>query len=200
MIALIFFCVTVFLMIQLHNTLGTKVGADVSKNHEHINAKFSEEEFDQFITKEQKIKKYYPNFQKDTFLDKSQKVFQIIFEAYASENTKIMKDLMTDKVLNAFSMAIENRKKRGEQLQGNLVRFLSTDIVDVSIVDSEIFVIVNFVTEQSNILTSKTNEILEGDQNFVETIKDFWTFSRKIGAHDNKWYLCDVTSEKFDNK
>jgi predicted lipid-binding transport protein (Tim44 family) len=91
-------------------------------------------------------------------------------------------------------MAIEDRKKRGEILEGALVRFVHSEITDVSNVDDDLFVTVKFETEQSNVLKLKDGTILEGNADFIENRTETWSFSKKKTSADARWYLHEIKS------
>ena len=50
-------------------------------------------------------------------------------------------------------------------------------------------VTVKFVTEQTNVVRDRDNQILDGDPKEVETVTDLWTFSRNVRATDPNWLL-----------
>jgi predicted lipid-binding transport protein (Tim44 family) len=149
-------------------------------------------EIDQKISK---VKKFYPRFDDKDFLSKAQKVFEMIFYAYSKGDKATLKDLMSPRIFYAFSMAIDDRKKRKEILEGMLVRFIKNEIVDIESSGNEIFVTVKFETEQSNVLKSEDGTILEGNSDFVENRTEIWLFSRKKIATDSRWYLYEIKSE-----
>jgi predicted lipid-binding transport protein (Tim44 family) len=142
-----------------------------------------------------RIKKFYPTFNEADFLNKSQKAFEMIFYAYSKGDTKTLKSLLSPRMFYAFSMAIEDRKKRNEILEGILVRFISNEIVDADFTDDDVFVIVKFKTEQSNVLKLEDGTILEGNADFVENRTEIWSFSRKKSSTNAKWYLHEIKSE-----
>jgi predicted lipid-binding transport protein (Tim44 family) len=142
-----------------------------------------------------RIREVFPRFNAEDFLSKSQKAFEIIFSAYSEGDIKSLKELLSPRIFQAFSMAVEDRKKRRETLKGVLVRFIKVEIVEANLTEDDIFVAVKFETEQSNVLQSEDGSILEGNADFVEIRTDIWLFSRKKSAADSRWYLCEIKSE-----
>ena len=192
---LIFIVITVVLIIRLNDILGMNVGFKVDmQKKDHFNEDSSIEEVHHEDSKVN-IKDMFGNyadFVPHDFLDKSKKAFEIIFEAYAKEDKRTLKDLLAPKLFNAFSMAIDDRKLRGEKLEGILVRFISADIVDVSANNEDVFITVKFVTEQSNILKDRNGVIIEGNSDFVENRTDTWIFCRKKNAISSTWFLYEI--------
>ena len=196
MFSLIFFMIiTFFLLHKLDEILGLRVG--FSDNKQSRNDFFSEEESEIEETTTPPLQKklaeivaFYPRFDQDDFLKKSRAAFEIIFKAYARGDKRSLKDLLSARVMEAFSRAIDDRNSRGEKLEGNVERFISTEIIDADV--SDVFVTVKFVTEQSNILRDRDNQIIEGAEEFFENRTDIWTFFRKKSAGDNKWFLYEL--------
>lgn len=192
---LIFIVITVLLIIRLNDILGMNIGfrVDVRKN-DNFNEDHSIEEIHHEDSKVN-IKDTlgnYADFIPQDFLDKSKKAFEIIFKAYAEEDKRTLKDLLAPKLCNAFSMAIDDRKSRGEKLEGILVRFISANITDVSANNEDIFVTVKFITEQSNVLKDRNGMVIEGNSDFVENRTDTWIFCRKKNAISSTWFLYEI--------
>ncbi|MDR2158145.1 MAG: Tim44/TimA family putative adaptor protein [Holosporaceae bacterium] len=198
MLGLFFFAlITFFLMAKLNEILGFRTGFHIKKENlynpnENSIRETTISEMDKKISQ---IKEVYPAFDVDDFLKKSQKAFEIIFSAYSSGDVKTLKDLLSPRIFQAFSMAVEDRKKRRETLEGILVRFIRAEIIDIASTEEDIFATVRFETEQSNVLKSEDGSILEGNADFVELRTDVWSFSRKKSASDSRWYLYEIKSE-----
>ncbi len=201
MFSLIFFIViTFFLVHKLDEILGLRIG--FSDNKQNRSDFFSEEksEIEETTTsplqkKLDQITKFYPRFEREDFLKKSRAAFEIIFKAYARDDKKSLKELLTKRVMEAFSRAIDDRNSRGERLDGNIERFINAELIDADISDESLFVTVRFTTEQSNVLRDRSGQIIEGAEEFVENRTDVWTFSRPKSATDNKWYLHELKQE-----
>ena len=198
MFILLFIFLTIFLLAKLNEILGLRIGFCVRKEEFYDFSSKNTIQKTTFSEKDEKIlqlKKYYPPFVESSFLEKSQKAFEIIFYAYSKGDVKSLKSLLSPRLFLAFSMAIEDRKKRGETLEGTLIRFINSEIIDVEIADDDLFIIVQFKTEQSNVLKREDGTILEGNTDFVESCTEIWVFSRKKLSTDAKWYLYEIKSE-----
>lgn len=184
-------------MIKLNEILGIDVGHKVDKenlrNFETADAK--EITVSDIERKIDEIKRDYRDFDANDFLRKAQKAFQIIFSAYAVGDKKSLKNLLTTRTYQAFSMAIDDRMKRGETLEGVIIRFISMEIIDAYTSDTTLFIIVKFITEQSNTLKSANGEILEGGSDFAEEHTDIWCFSHSKGADNPNWYLYEIKAD-----
>jgi predicted lipid-binding transport protein (Tim44 family) len=197
MVFFLFVILTFFLLIKLNEVLGIRVGFRIQK--ENLRSFTNEETVQETTASEidkkiSQIKKLYHIFDANDFLGKSKKAFEMIFNAYSRGDVKTLKGLLSPRIFHAFSMAIEDRKKRGEILEGILVRFINSEIVEVNSSEDEMFITVKFETEQSNVLKSEDGAILEGNADFVENHTEIWLFSRKKSSSDSRWYLCEIKS------
>jgi len=183
-------------MMKLNNIIGMKVGFTVEKEtFPDLEAHPVEEISDQ-DKKVKLVQSHYSKFQLNDFLIKAQKVFEIVFKAYASGNKSVLKELLSPRTFSAFSMAIDDRNKRGEILQGSIEGFSKTEFMDAEVLNEVIYVSVRFVTEQTNVLKDASGSILEGSSDFVETRTDIWVFSHSVRANDNRWLLHEIKSEE----
>ena len=67
-----------------------------------------------------------------------------------------------------------------------------TEIKDVRMLKNSVKIIVEFVTQQINILRGADGKVIAGDENFIQKITDVWTFERTLNAKDNKWVLVST--------
>ncbi|MDR3187214.1 MAG: Tim44/TimA family putative adaptor protein [Holosporaceae bacterium] len=194
---LLFVLLTLFLLAKLNEILGIKIGFQINKENlmDFTAIDEQEKEISETNQKISNLKTIYDGFDPKDFLSKSRKAFEIIFSAYAAGNLKTLKELLCPRLFQAFSMAIEDRKSRGETLEGILVRIVDAEIMDSSVCNSDILVTVKFITEQSNVLKSKEGKIIEGNADFIEARHDVWVFSRQRSSRNPRWYLQEIKSE-----
>lgn len=196
---LIFIFLTIFLVCKLNNILGIDIGFKVKK--ENIRS-FSKEqksdaehaEITEMSAVESDLRKIDRNFDVEGFLQKSQQAFKIIFEAYANCDLDTLKDLLSEKMYSAFSMAIKDRKAKNQTLEGNFIRFISTNIISAEKNSSVDLVVVKFLTEQSNVLRDESGNAIEGSADFVRKHIDIWSFRKP--AKKPIWLLSEIKSEE----
>jgi predicted lipid-binding transport protein (Tim44 family) len=189
---------TFLLIRKLNEVLGTRTGFHVKENGSEVFG--SQNVIRETVPSEKNeklspIRAAYPSFDPDDFLNKTRTVFTMIFTAYSKEDLRTLKNLLSPRIFQAFSMAIADRKKRGETLEGIFVRFINVEITDARVADGDLFIDVKFETEQSNVLKAKDGSVLEGNADFVEVCNETWSFSRKKTAADSRWYLYEIKSE-----
>lgn len=181
-------------MLRLNNILGIHVGYTIEKERlpDFEKADIQDVTLSEMDKKLLQIRKMDKRFDIDDFKRKAQSAFEIIFEAYAKENKETLKALLHPRIFRAFALAIDDRKQRGEKLEGTIVRFVSIDVIDITIEGSTCSIFIKFVTEQSDILRNSSGEIIEGNPNFVETRTDVWAFSRDLSSKDPSWFLNEI--------
>jgi predicted lipid-binding transport protein (Tim44 family) len=194
---IIFILITIFLVIKLGEVLGMRIGYRVDIKHEGYFSKDTQVEEVQpeksdLDSKIRNISGVYNSFNVLNFTEKAKKAFEIIFEAYAANDKRTLKNLLTPRLYDAFVLAIDDRISRKEVLEGVLVRFIKYEIIDANLSERDIFVKVKFVTEQSNVLKSGNGSVIEGNSDFIENRTDVWTFSRKKTSTDQMWYVYEI--------
>ena len=197
MITLLFAILTFALIVKLNEIIGFRVGFRIEReNLSNPNREGSEIKE---VSGEEKILKTirsgYLNFDPESFLKKAEKVFEMVFKSYADGDKSTLKDLLSPRTFKAFSMAIDERKKQGETLEGSILQFAETELVDATTRDDTLYVTVRFITDQTTVLRSADGVILEGNPDYVESRTDVWVFSRKINSSDPRWFLHEIKSE-----
>ena len=75
----------------------------------------------------------------------------------------------------------------------DLIGFIETEVESVKFIgNNKVNLVVKFVSEQVNLLKNAEGEILEGDENYVQTISDVWTFEKSLNSKTNNWLLCST--------
>ena len=74
-----------------------------------------------------------------------------------------------------------------------MIGFVETEVESVRFVDDDkVNLVVKFVSEQVNLLKNAEGEVIEGDENYVQTISDVWTFEKPLNPRVNNWLLCST--------
>ena len=73
-------------------------------------------------------------------------------------------------------------------VRGDKVEILKAEIKD----EKDALISVEFVTEQVNVLRNKENQVIEGDENYIQTITDVWTFERPLDSKSLNWVLVST--------
>lgn len=194
----VFLFITLVLVIKLNDILGVEIEPREKKNKSLNKARKEESSAEEIVLEKQPFsidRNLYPNFSPEDFLKKAEKAFEMVFKAYAEKDLETLKELLTPRMFKAFSQAISERDERKETLEGTLIRFISSKIINTSKAADTLIITVEFLTEQCNVLKSEIGEILEGNPNYIERRKDICSFSRPKNSNTKKWFLSGIDSE-----
>ncbi|MBC7952103.1 MAG: Tim44 domain-containing protein [Rhodospirillaceae bacterium] len=131
-----------------------------------------------------------PSFSLDTFLSGARMAFEMIVDAYATGNTKVLRPLLADAVYNPFADAIAQRQRAGETLETELLGIRVVEAADAHLNGTVAEVTVRFVSEQVNLVKDAQGRIVEGDPQRITDVVDLWTFSRDTRGKDPNWQLA----------
>ncbi|MBP5215447.1 MAG: Tim44 domain-containing protein [Alphaproteobacteria bacterium] len=133
-----------------------------------------------------------PSFDKERFLQGACRVFELVLSAFGSGNIETVKGLMNKKVADALNDVISFRKENKITAEIEFIGFDKTEIKNVKLLKNSVKIVVEFNSEQINILKDVKGNVLEGDENFVQKITDIWTFERSLNAKNNNWVLVST--------
>ncbi len=131
-------------------------------------------------------------FNKEAFLNGARKVFELILQAFNKGELTSVKELLNKKVYDAFNSVLAERKEQNITSEVDFICFDKSEVKDVKFLKNSIKVVVEFVSEQVNLLRNAQGEVVQGDENFVQKITDVWTFERMINAKNNNWVLVST--------
>ena len=144
------------------------------------------------LSEPEKSLAHIPNFNKENFMRGACRVFEVVLQAFSSGNISEIKDLVSKKIWDAFNQIIASRKENNMTSEVDFICFDKSEIKEVKLLKNSAKVVVEFVSEQINILRNEKGEVIEGDENFVQKITDIWTFERTLNAKNNKWVLVST--------
>ena len=131
-------------------------------------------------------------FNKEMFLQGARKVFELVLQAFSKGELPQIRELVNKKVYEAFDNALAERKEKNMTSEVDFICFDKSEIKDVKFLKNSIKVVVEFVSEQVNLLRNAQGEVVQGDENFVQKITDVWTFERMVNAKNNNWVLVST--------
>ena len=114
-----------------------------------------------------------PGFNKERFITGAKRAFEIIVTAFSKGDTETLENLVSKSLIKKFQEIIEKRRAEGISAETDLIGFDQAEITAAKISKNDIAKItVKFVSEQVNLLKNKDDEIIEGDENFIQNITD----------------------------
>ena len=198
--------VVALILFRLNNILGTRPEQpqikivskkDFEKIYDFIqqktqeDAKFSDIKLNDSSADE--VLKNIEGFQKQDFLKRVSKVFEMVLEAFANRDRETLKMLTDKKLFEKFSAIIDEREAQNITSESDLIKIDEMQISDAKISPKGIAKIaVQFVSEQINVLKDADGTLIEGDENFVQKITDTWTFEKNIHSSSPVWLLTST--------
>lgn len=141
----------------------------------------------------EKVLRKIPHFSQESFLNGAKKAFEIIITSFANGDISTLKTLIGKNLLKKFEDIIKQRKTEGICAETDFVGFNSAEIVNAKIdAKNNAQISVRFVSEQANVLKDAKGEVIEGDENFIQSITDIWTFERNINSNTPNWLLVST--------
>lgn len=140
------------------------------------------------------IKTVERSFREREFVKGARSAFEMVVEAFAKGDGKVLKSLLDGPVYENFAAAIREREKAGHTLETTLVGIDEAEIISAELQDRNAIVTVKFVTGQVNATRDANGEIVDGDPNNVVQVTDIWTFGRDTRSPDPNWVLIATGS------
>jgi predicted lipid-binding transport protein (Tim44 family) len=135
------------------------------------------------------IKRVDSNFNEEEFLGGARAAFEMILDAFSKGDSSALRPLLAPDVMRQFDGAIQQRRTDGEMVETVLHSVRAVSIIEAQLDGNNALVTVKYVTEQTNVIRDRDNQILDGDPKTIETVTDIWTFSRNVRATDPNWLL-----------
>lgn len=140
-----------------------------------------------------RIRAVDPAFDPAHFLMGAEGAFRMIVEGFAAGDRATLRNLLADDVYAGFEQAITERENQGHTQRTELRNVQSLTIEDASLNGTLAAITVRFVTDQVNMTTARSGEIVTGSDAITE-LTDVWTFQRDLKSGDPAWKLVATRS------
>jgi len=178
------------IILRLRNSLGK--GAEDSalraKNLQSVNVD----------TLEKIDKKVLPSteanqFNETSFLKGAQAAYEMIVNAFANGDKKILKDLTDSEIYKNFISVIDERQSKKIKNDFTFIGVKKAKIEEVKNQDTLYSVKVRFISEIISSTKDETGKIIEGNNNEIQTVNDVWIFRKDLNSEDPTWYLKEIS-------
>ena len=130
------------------------------------------------------------DFDPDHFLTGAKAAYEMIVTAFAEGDRATLKNLLAPDVFDGFVSAIAEREARQEKTETTFVGIEEAKITAAELAEGRSArVSIRFVSSLISVTRNKAGEVVDGDPNDVQTIRDVWTFARDVTARDPNWKL-----------
>tara|TARA_B100000029_G_scaffold60174_1_gene54175 strand:+ start:163 stop:759 length:597 start_codon:yes stop_codon:yes gene_type:complete len=178
-----------FIFLRLRGILGKKTGfegkptsqlREVIKN---INVEQNKKDNDKFDGDAQK-----------EFLKGAKIAYETIITDFSDNDNKITtsKPLLSGKIFNQFSDALNQRKESGHYAEITFIGINSADIKEHKKIGNILNVTVSFIAEVITCIRDKDKKIVSGDPEKIKKIYDTWIFSRDMTSSNPNWQLVNT--------
>ncbi len=145
------------------------------------------------LTETEAALRQIPNFRKEVFISGAKKAFQVITEAFNKADSEALKMLVSNTIYKKLQEVIRQRQADEMTAETEFICFDKAEIIHAKIAGkNKAEISVEFVTEQINVLRDKDNKVVQGDENYIQTITDVWTFERPLDAKTLNWVLVST--------
>tara|TARA_Y100001934_G_C11940469_1_gene580026 strand:- start:45 stop:683 length:639 start_codon:yes stop_codon:yes gene_type:complete len=138
------------------------------------------------------LKKAEPNFSEEEFLNGSKQAFKIIIEAFVESDIEKLKPLIDYELLKSFTKSISEREARQEKQFVDIISIINLDIIKVSLNDNIASISIKIESEQIKYTIDKNDNIIDGNREVSEKIKDKWVLERDISSDNPNWKLVET--------
>ncbi len=203
---LLFFAgLTAFILFRLMSVMGTRSGHEQRHDVDGLQAKASasERQADDadeaqhgdeappapVSTNARVLREAEPEFSESEYLAGAQAAYEMIVEAFASGDLRSIRAYLSDSVYDAFKLAVVAREEAGQSAD---LKFIGVDhaaIVDSQVDQGRMRATTEFTSNQVRVTRDKEGNVVDGDPNRIELVKDRWTFSKKRSSRDPNWIL-----------
>lgn len=191
----IFAVIAAFILFQLYNVLGKKVGRQPQDDARAQPAAPASEPVQRgpqldpaVLAAIAGLRARDPGFDPMRFLEGARQAYETIVRSYAAGDRDSLRPLLTPAVMASFENGIAAREARGETEQAE---FLHPPRADLEKADAE----GDLAVAQVRFLAELRSRVrpAEGEERVEERrTAELWTFERKLGAADPNWVLARV--------
>ena len=177
-----------FIFLRLRGILGKKTGFEGK-----LSTQFKKE-FSKNIIKEKKITQSFDEEEQKNFLEGAKIAYETIITDFSDSDNKLTtsKSLLSKKIYDQFKQALSDRKEKGHYAETTFIGINSVLIKDHKLVESNLEVTVDFVSELITCIKDKDKKIISGDSQKTKKVYDTWTFSKNIRSSNPNWLLINT--------
>jgi predicted lipid-binding transport protein (Tim44 family) len=140
------------------------------------------------------IAKAVPDFDPEHFIAGAKAAYEMIVTAFSAGDRATLKDFLAPDVYEGFVAAIDTREKAGQKAELSFVGIEEAKLVSAELDGTTERIAVRFLAELITCVRDKDGQVIEGDANEVQTIRDAWTFARDVRSRDPNWKLVATES------
>jgi len=128
-------------------------------------------------------------FDESDYLTGARMAYEMIVEAFAAGDLKSIRAFLGDSVYDAFKQAVVAREEAGQKTDVKFVGIEHAAIVDAEVDPDSMTAVTEFTSNQVRVTRDKDGNVVDGDPNRIDLVRDRWTFTKKRSSRDPNWTL-----------
>lgn len=128
-------------------------------------------------------------FDEPAYLEGARGAYEMIVEAFAEGDIRSIRPFLGDSVYEAFKGAVVARDEAGHKSDVKFVGIEHAGLVDAEVDDEWMRAVTEFTSNQVRVTRDGDGNVVDGDPNRIDLVKDRWTFARKRNSRDPNWIL-----------
>ena len=130
-----------------------------------------------------------PGFDPRAFEEGAKAAYEMIVTAFASGDLSEVAPYLDPSVRKAFDVAIDGRRGADQTMEVTFVGIESARVVEAHRQSEHHEVTVDYTSDQIRVTRDASGEVIDGDPNRIDLVRDRWTFARPVTARDPNWTL-----------
>ena len=182
-----------FIILRLRSILGRKTG-----HESKIYPTFAEKKFKMPAKEVNAVKQNHEILEgkdKKEFLKGAEIAYETILTAFSKGEVKKLKSLLTSKMNENFSGAIDARNQENIKSEFTFIGIKESSVEKYEKIKDDLFASVKFVAEVISVKKDKDNNIIEGSPDKIKFVTDIWKFTKNIKNDSPNWYLAEIISK-----
>ena len=182
-----------FIILRLRSILGRKTG-----HESKIYPTFAEKKFKMPAKEVNAVKQNHEILEgkdKKEFLKGAEIAYETILTAFSKGEVKKLKSLLTSKMNENFSGAIDARNQENIKSEFTFIGIKESSVEKYEKIKDDLFASVKFVAEVISVKKDKDNNIIEGSPDKIKFVTDIWKFTKNIKNDSPNWYLAEIISQ-----
>ena len=146
------------------------------------------------IIKKNQQTKNFDEDAKNDFLKGAKIAYETIITDFSDSDNKLTnsKPLLSKNIYNQFKLALADREFKGHFAEITFIGINSALIKEHKIIENDLEVTVDFVSELITCIKDKDKKIVSGDPEKIKKVYDTWKFSKDIRSVNHNWLLIDT--------
>ena len=177
-----------FIFLRLRGILGKKTGFEGK-----VSTQFKKE-LQKINVSPKPINENFDEIRKKEFLKGAEIAYETIITDFSDSDNKLVasKPLLSKRIHDQFKQALLDRENKGHFAEITFIGIKSAAVKTHKIIEANLEVTVDFVSEIITCIKDKDKKIISGDGEKIKTVYDTWVFSKDIKSANPNWLLIDT--------